>query len=399
MTFRHSFVVMLVLVLTCAPGWATAHDFSAEAALHYRYFPQAANDPRQHGDIGLFTFRGEYYHDWDDGDQRFVFTPYLRVYGSDDARTHGDVQELYWRKAFAAAEFSVGVRKYYWGKIESAHLVDILNQTDLVQDIDGEDKLGQPVLDLTFINDWGDLSFYVMPYFRERRFPDQEGRVRPPLVVDTANPVYESPDEEKHVDYAVRWSHYVGVWDFGLSYFDGTSREPRLVPGINGTGEPVLIPHYDQIQQFGADIQATVGGWLWKFEGIRRKSRLETYAAAAAGVEYTFYGVAESVADVGVLVEYLYDDRGDSATTPFQRDVFLGTRLAFNDVQSTELLAGVLYDPRDNSRFALVEGSRRLGSSWKLAVEGRFFSNVPPNSVLSGLENDDYLEISLTKFF
>ncbi len=396
-SLQHILLLALVLLLG-STSVLHAGDFSAELGTYFRYFPQDASDPRQHGNIGIVTLLGEYYHDWDNGDQRFAFTPYLRIYEAPGKRTDFDIQELYWRKSFSRAEFSVGVRKYFWGKSESVHLVDVLNQTDLVQDLDTEDKLGQPVIDLTLIRSWGDLSFYVLPYFRERRFPNAEGRPRVPLVIDTHNPVYESSAEEKHVDLALRWSHFIGAWDLGLSYFDGTNRNPRLVPQLNASGDVVLIPHYDQMRQFGTDIQATVGPWLWKFEAIRRHDRFESFTSAVTGFEYTLYGIG-GPADLGLLVELLWDDRNERATTPFQHDVFLGARLAFNDVQSTELLAGVIYDPEDESRFALIEGSRRIGDRFKLELEGRFFSRNKPGTLLGGFNNDDYIEVSITTFF
>lgn len=377
----------------------SAHEVQGEAEVAARVFTETARDPRQHDDIGSVALRMEYWHDWDDSDQRLVFTPYVRVYDVADARTQGDIQEFYWRKSFDALELSAGVRKYFWGKTESLHLVDILNQSDLVEDIDGEDKLGQPVIDLTFINDWGDVGVYLLPYFRERRFPDAQGRVRFTLPVDTSRAVYESAERRGHLDFALRWSHYVGAWDFGVSYFDGTAREPRLVTGLNAVGEPVLVPHYDQLQQFGIDVQATVDAWLWKFEAVHRDIHDEEYFAAVTGVEYTFYGVNESVIDVGILAEHLYDERGTRGLAPFQNDFFLGTRFAFNDVQSSELLLGVIYDPEDGTRFGLIEGSRRIGATWKFVVEGRFFSGAPANTALAGFEYDDYFELSVAKFF
>ncbi|MCG8433464.1 MAG: hypothetical protein MJA83_05490 [Gammaproteobacteria bacterium] len=395
------FLFSLAVLFAFNTASTLAGEWSGEVTAAYRYFSNDPLDARQHEDIGILTFLGEYYHDWDDGNQRFAFTPYLRVYEGtgDDGRVDGDIQELYWRKSFAESDLSIGIRKYFWGVTESVHLVDIINQTDLAQDIDTEDKLGQPVIDYTLVKNWGDLSFYVMPYFRERRFPNERGRGRFPLVVDTANPVYESGAEEQHVDFAVRWSHFIGDWDIGLSHFSGTGRDPRLEPGFNDAGELVLTPVYEQIDQTGIDVQATKGDWLWKLEVISREQGGDRFTAAASGFEYTFYGVFNSAADIGLLTEYLFDDRGDNATTPFENDVFVGARLAMNDAQDTELLAGVIYDPQDESRFALIEGSRRIGQSWKINLEARIFSDIPQDNLLFGLRNDDYVEISIGKFF
>lgn len=388
-----------LLFIALLGGAAHAGEWSGEVGLEGRHFPHEPLDPRQHGDNLSLTIRPEYYHDWDDGDQRFAVTPYLRLDQGDSERTHFDLRELYWRKSFESAEFRLGVRTVFWGVTESQHLVDIINQTDLVENIDTEDKLGQPMAQLTWLKDWGTLDFFLMPYFRERTFPGVEGRPRLPLVVDTDNPVFESSAEEMHLDFAVRYSHFIGIFDLGLAYFSGTSRDPRLVPTPRPTGELVLTPSYDQIDQTSLDLQATTGDWLWKLELISRDTPLGRYTAATAGFEYTLVGLFGTALDLGLLAEYLYDDRGDDADTAFQDDVFVGTRLAFNDEQSTDLLLGVIIDADSDAGFFNAEGSRRIGQSWKLSLEVRILSDVPEEDLLFGLRNDDYWQLELSKFF
>ena len=86
--------------------------------------------------------------------------------------------------------------------------------------------------------------------------------------------IYESGDEEKHVDYAARYSNYAGGLDFGLSAFVGTSREPSFLFGQPSEppspGDVSLIPYYEQIRQFGIDAQLTTETWLYKMEAIHR---------------------------------------------------------------------------------------------------------------------------------
>ena len=57
------------------------------------------------------------------------------------------------------------------------------------------------------------VSAYLLPYFRERTFAGVDGRLRSPLPVATDNAQYESSDEENHVDFALRYSHYLGSFD------------------------------------------------------------------------------------------------------------------------------------------------------------------------------------------
>ncbi len=64
------------------------------------------------------------------------------------------------------------------GVTEFVNLTDVINQTNLVEDIDAKTKLGQPMLNATLFNDWGTLDFIIMPWFRERTFPGVSGRLR-----------------------------------------------------------------------------------------------------------------------------------------------------------------------------------------------------------------------------
>jgi len=311
----------------------------------------------------------------------------VRLDQHDSERSHFDIRELTWLKAAENWELRVGMnvassvtsfRKLFWGVTESQHLVDIINQTDLVEHPDTEDKLGQPMINLALIRDWGTVDLFVLPGFRERTFPGSEGRLLSGgIPIDSDQTRYESGAQEKHVDWAVRWEHSLGDWDIGLSHFSGTSREPRFLPGTDGAGKFVLTPYYEQINQTGLDLQITKEDMLWKLEMISRKDQDGSKTALTGGLEYTFVGAFETDADVGVLTEYLFDDRHDNAATPFENDIMLGMRLALNDVQSTELLAGAIFDLDSSASFYLIEASRRLGESWKLSLEAYIYADMP----------------------
>ncbi len=111
------------------------------------------------------------------------FIPFYRYDANDAKRTRGDIRELYWQMDYRELSFKAGIDVVFWGVAESQHLVDIINQTDLVEDIDGEEKLGQPMVNLDYMTDLGTWQFYLLPYFRERTFPGEQGRLRtdPPV--------------------------------------------------------------------------------------------------------------------------------------------------------------------------------------------------------------------------
>jgi hypothetical protein len=396
---RYLLVSLLVALLPLSPASGGELDISGNLEAQIRSFWQdpawAGQDDRALQPTVVSTTEIRWYGLA--GNQRAALIPYLRWDASDDERSLADLREAYWAFEGDDYEVLVGANTVFWGVTESVHLVDIINQTDFAGDIDGEDKLGQPMVSLMLQRDWGEITAFVMPYFRERTFAGSEGSFRPPLPVDTDSAVYESSHEENHVDLALRFSHYIGDIDIGLNLFSGTSREPHFVPAPDGDS---LLPVYDQIVQVGVDLQYTKEAWLWKLEAIVRDGVTHRFAAAVGGFEYTLYQVAESAADVGLLLEYQYDDRNEfEPVTIADNDVFVATRLAFNDVQDTAVLAGVSYDTDTGETFLNIEAERRFGQNWFGEMRLRAFSGAKPGDSTYFLKKDDYVQLSISRYF
>jgi hypothetical protein len=163
---------------------------------------------------------------------------------------------------------------------------------------------------------------------------------------------------------------------------------------------PVLLPHYDLIDQFGVDLQYTGDAWLWKLEAILRNGYSETFAAAVGGFEYTLYQLGGSAADLGLLLEYQYDGRNElEPFTTADNDVFVGGRFALNDAQDTSLLAGVAFDTETGETFFNVEAERRIGDSVSLELRARAFSGASPQDLTYAVLRDDYVQVRLAKYF
>ena len=379
---------------------AVAHELTGFVALEYRGFWQSPLFRDQHDHEPSVVAQPEYFHEWNRGDDVFTFTPFFRYDVHDSKRTHGDVREFSWLHAADEWELYVGIGKVFWGVTEVEHLVDIINQTDFVEDIDGEDKLGQPMLRLSWIQDWGTLQLFTLPGFRERTFAGSEGRLRPAEPIDVDDAEYESGAEWRHVDFALRYEHTFGDFDVGVAHFWGTSREPRIIPRFTLKGVD-LHPHYDIIHQSSLDAQATLDNWLLKLEVIYRNGHGHGFAALTGGVEYSFYGVFETDIDVGIVAEGMYDHRDpDKAPpNPFQRDAFLGLRLGFNDVQNTEFLGGAIYDFEFHHVTYFVEASRRIGDRWKVELDVRIFSRFDPTDPGGFTRRDDHAQLRISRFF
>ncbi len=394
------FFLTITLLICSSSLWA--NEWSGNISFDTKYFSQDGLSASQFKEYGSISFQPEWFHEWDGGKQSFTFVPFTRWDQHDEKRTHSDIRELSWLKVFKESELRVGTGKVYWGVSESQHLVDVINQTDLVENMDGEDKLGQPMINYALINDWGTVDFFVLPYFRERTFPGVNGRLRTSYHIDTDNVTYESSDKQNHIDYALRWSHSLGDWDIGLSHFNGTSRDPAFTttPTPDNNGVLSLRPIYYLMQQTGLDIQATKDAWLWKLEVINRSINNDNYNAATAGFEYTFYSILESSSDIGLVVEYLYDDRNSKASTPFEDDLMLGLRWTKNDENDTSVLVGVIADRDDSSRLYSIEASRRVAENMKLTIEARLFTGIAANDLLlASFRQDDFIQVELGYYF
>jgi len=403
---------LLWLMLLCSVTSSAVAELSGQVVAEARYFPEEALFANQEELYASVSAELEYFTELR-GNENFTLTvkPFVRFDQHDDERSHVDIREFMFYYGSGDWEWRVGIGKVFWGVTESQHLVDIINQTDFVEDIDGEDKLGQPMINISWLRDWGTLNFFVMPFFRERTFAGVDGRLRPPVVVDTDNPEfltttvvgfgpaqYESDLESGHVDAAIRWNGTIGdYWDAGLYYFNGTSRTPELISSSSING-PVLTPRYNQIHQIGLDVQATFDSWLLKLEAIARSGNPVDYQATVAGFEYTFFDLF-SGSDLGLLMEYHQDSRGEFSDAVFQNDIFAGLRLGLNDNQSTELLAGGFFDLDNDASIFRLEASRRLGSNFKASVNAQLFDIQENTDPQYFIQQDDYIEFSIGYYF
>ncbi|MEQ1667152.1 MAG: hypothetical protein ABL868_01740 [Sulfuriferula sp.] len=346
------------------------------------------------------------FKEWDDKTKSISFKPFFRYDNMDEYRTHFDIRELVWSAKYGTDEqpwgLKVGVDKVFWGTAESHHLDDVINQTDLVEDINGEQKLGQPMVRTTISRKWGTLDFFVLPLFRERTFPGPDGRLHPPgLSLATLPVVYESSDGANHIDYALHWSKTFKQIDIGISQFVGTNRDPRAFqdPIYRSRDNPAgLVLSYDQMSQTGIDLSALAGNWIFKLEALHRSTNYDNYWAAVTGVEYPFNGIFGSPYDVSAFLEYNYDSRGQSVAV-YQSDWFTGFSLNFNNASNTQLKFGVLTDDNDSSRSTRLDITSRLTDQWSTRFTGQWYTNVNEDNPLYPIKEDAYVQLSIIRYF
>jgi len=326
---------------------------------------------------------------WGEGSHILTVAPLLRADPASWSRSRFDFIELVWEKLWSDWEVAAGMKQVNWGVAESVAIVDVINQRDYGEDAAALGRLGQPLLSLRGFTSLGSLEAYLLPYFRERPFAGRAGTLWSPMPIETDSAVFEHSRGREHIDWALRWSHFVGEFDVGAAHFSGTNRDPRFEVSERVSGGPALIPQYDQIEQTSLDAQWTHNAWLMKVELLRRASAFEEFYTLAGGLEYAFAGY------LSVFVEYVHDDRGAAATTSMENDVFVGVRLL---TQDWTISSRAFVDSRTGNLIASATGSRRLAGGTTLELGGRFFGGDSSREPSFARRLDTYLALTFTFF-
>lgn len=328
------------------------------------------------------------------------FVGYGRYDPFDETRTHWDIREAYVGTEGNGWDLRVGVDSVFWGVAESRHLVDVINQQDLLESGDGEAKLGQPMVRLGLHHDIGDVDLYVMPRFRERHFPGKDSRQRGELLIDEELAEFKGGMGEWTPDFAVRGQTVIDDFDLGLSYFHGTSREPRMEPVVNSQGQTVLKPIYDIVDQVSFDGQATIEEWLFKLEALYRTGHGKGFGAVTTGVEYTGFGWIGEDGDLGLLAEFHFDDRHKNApATMFDQDIFVGARVTLNDEDDTSMLLGSIIDLETGATVNRLEAETRISDGLVAGLEASVPVGLTRKDPLYGARRDRYVQMRLSYYF
>jgi hypothetical protein len=154
--------LLAALLVIWPPGVSTGQELTGQISAEARLFANEPAHQDQERNSGSLALQLEYYQLLDGGSS-ITLVPFYRYDNADPERTHFDMREMNYNLLMDDIEFRIGIGKVFWGATEFVHLVDIVNQTDLVEDLDGEDKLGQPMVQLIVPLDWGALDLFLLP--------------------------------------------------------------------------------------------------------------------------------------------------------------------------------------------------------------------------------------------
>jgi hypothetical protein len=322
---------------------------------------------------------------------------YEAVYkATPSARQHFNVASLFVSYYAETWDLRFGYDTVFWGVMESNHVVDYVNQSNYLESFHTEDKLGQPMIALRTLSDSMVFQAFALIGTQEREFLSPHERLSGNIHVDDANSEFESSHKDKRVDTAIRISQTIDIFDYAVSYFYGSQRNPDLILQPNSA---IFIPYYPLTQRLGVEFQVTLDHIMYKLEAIHEHSDHHHYNAGSVGFEYTQGSILQSNKDLGYLLEYSFDNRDNPSLTPFQHDIFGGLRLALNDTASSEFIVGVTHDLDNHSQVIRLQFESRLNPSLSIDLDSWIFVDIAEEDIFYRYKDDSYLEVNLRYYF
>ena len=381
-----TFVIALLLV-----ELAFAGEVNGTLSSRLDFYPNHADGTASEGRSAEVKI--DAFHDFDES--RIVGEFIARGDEKDSGRRITEARQVYFRTLLAGFDVFVGNRQEFWGKAESKNVVDVINQSDAAANEGKADKLGAPSISAERYLDIGDLQLWYISSFREKTFNDSAAHPSSGLPVSSAQ--YARKDGKDADDFAARLSSFVGDWDLAGSVFYGTARDPILYVARGGSA---LNTYYAAQKSIGLEAQYTGDVTLLKWESLHgTQSSLigaHDFAAAVAGIEYTFYGSFETMWDIGLIGEIQYDDRSQAAANQFG---VAGVRLVFNDIEDNNILFLASADRKADQSVISLEAARRINDITNVRLAGRFYNARTASTAFGQLSDDDSVTLKLTVFF
>ena len=296
--------------------------------------------------------------------------------------------------------FLLGSTEEFWGKTETLNPVDIINSNNYDEGLSKPNKLGEFMIKANREIGIGDLSIYYLPNFRPNKYPSKKSRLSLPIEVNDNEANYVNGADKNMQQFALRFSGYYEDLDFGISVFEGISRDPffTLVSGK-------MVPSYSKILQYGIEVQQLLGEWIIKGEFINREGQqnisgsLKDYSSGVVGLERSLYGLISGNTDLTFFLEYSKDSRGVSAHQSSQNDVFFANRISLNDIHDTSISFALSRDLNTESGIFNSIISRRIFGLFKTDLEVFIPLDLKNDIHLTSSSKDKSLGINVSWFW
>ncbi|DAB30797.1 MAG TPA: hypothetical protein CFH84_02085 [Sulfurimonas sp. UBA12504] len=314
------------------------------------------------------------------------------------------LNELYLRKDFEDYSFTFGKSVRYFGEMEGFNIADIYNQKNYILDsFDKSAKLGS----------WG--------FFGSKYFGDES--------LEIGLKFYE--EDQKYPTDKTPYTSFSMEYDETLQLSDKRATPTLMLiysfvsdKLIQTQNKIILLHGYDNKRYFLPLKQNTIAQYAYQvnkylllsnavyketifklessYTDVLRDTNMGDYAQLSFGAEKIFYDF--DGADIGLYSEYyryiyLQNSLKNVAISElYDNDAFVAVKLSLNDVHSSEIKGGILYDLHNHEEVYKVEVKSRVVDGFILNAE--FLRILPKaNTLFSAVGESTRCTFSLTYNF
>lgn len=351
-------MIRYISLMAAAVISLSALDAKSNLTLKQVYYDNYSNETLFQGDM-TFGYKSDLF-------ETTAKVEYL--YSTEyEKRRYVLLNELYLTKELGSYTVTLGKSIKYWGEMEGFNAVDFYNQKNYLLDpFDKNAKLGSVGMNVTRYFDEESLEVGIKFY---------EEDVDYPLVND---PYYPLP---VNYDKKLQLSDERMTPSFYLSYSFATDET------VDSQSTVIIYHGYDnkryfiptdmtRISQYAYKVDKLLllshiiyEDMIFKLEGVytnvKEDDPISDYLQYSFGMEKSFYDVAGS--DVTLYAEYYgykYRDKGKiekvDISEIYNNDIFAALRIDLNDVKSSEIKAGILYDIDNHEKVFKMNAKTRV---------------------------------------
>ena len=416
-------MIVLLLSLLISPKVLAEAEVSSkgELRLENRFFNNDDQASTQDFGSGL---AGRLEVDRSSGNWNQRIQLFSRVDRKDSTRQRMNIEEAYVQYLSENWVFAGGYKTLNWSTAEAFHPTDIINSRNFDGPLENAEKIGELMLSAQYLSESFNLFAAIMPNLARPQLPMSSNRLSfAPQGIAVEEVQFVNNDGEiKEIDdfvsqWALRGQFLIDDWELNLywvHHFDRTDFQP-LINLTNGQ----LVPLLSEVDHYGLSFQYVWDSLIIKSENVYRNFQEQTqissfnnqlirrdYGMSSLALEYLM--PHESGSETTLILEFQsllgVDKNFRYNINPFQRDLLVAARHAFNDVKGKEIFLALISDvERGREILASISYSQRLSDVWKIKLGARYIDAPPSSNIdftgMRPLNNDHQLDITISRFF
>lgn len=437
----------LIIVFLLLQSFEGAHAFFSshqgtqqgrgELSLEYRKFLKDDSEPETKEE-GL-AVKSHLFHRYRGEKITGQFSGVARADSQDESRNTFLIEDffIFYRSPMRPQlSFLAGYKLYNWSHFEIFNASDVVNSRNWDSSPDTFEKKGELSAELSFNHStYGNFSFLYLPRFEAPLYPSRSNRLGLGFDLPRAA-VYDDGEISSYwrPQFALHWKKYARSFETSFHYIDHIDRLSPIVGYATYARDPlsalpVPLPddspqtYFFRVRQAGVSFEKEFAEVLMKLEVTTRRFRsgegilsLESLVNEVpelkipAGHETLTIGANRTFGlpvghDLTLFVEYTSllgttkEERREMAL--FQRDIAVGGRYFFNDINAKEISWFFIQDLdlSDELIWGLAYRQRAF-EHWGVSFGLRWFHGKDGESTGSSLYRDDqFLFTELTRYF